>query len=124
MSRRRENELDVYGRVFDVVGVEVADRFCEAFGGQRIYIPEHPRENSRLVRAIGMVSAQAVSKELGVGHVMVPLAAFATHRRRRALAAAYLAKGQSKRDIAEALGCHTRTVERIGRQLRQLGKLQ
>jgi hypothetical protein len=116
--------MDVHARITAILGVEIADKFCSAFGGREIYIPTEPRSTNRIVMTMGLETAKAICAELGRGAIIVPLNRYTSHRKRRAIAMVMLRSGKSNNAVAEALGCHTRTVTRITRELRQQGRLK
>ena len=116
-------QTDIHGRIAARIGAPAADTFCKAFGGRQIYIPADPRRDSRVVAAMGLAAEQAISDEFGRGVVLVPLRQYATGRERLLLAGELLKAGRSNSEIAQALRCHMRTVERIKAALRREGRL-
>jgi DNA-binding transcriptional regulator LsrR (DeoR family) len=121
---KSDAHFDIHAQVMAATNEEVADRFCAAFGGRQIYIPADPRPTNRIVMTLGLDAARAICAEIGPGRVIVPLKRFTTHRKLRAFALMHMRNGLSNNKIAEALGCHTRTVTRIARELREQGRLK
>lgn len=94
-------------------------QLVHAFGGTRTFLPATVGPESPLATAVGVKAAEAIVRELGAGHVTIPLGADATYERIRRAIRDLVAKGLSNRTIARRLGCHERTVERERRKLRE-----
>jgi len=119
MTEPDEPLPELLQRVADVAGAVVAYKFAEAFGGTKIYLPATVQEDSKLARAVGAAAAEKIVKEVGSGHILVPLGPHATHTRVRRAIRQQLKAGLSTARVARQLGCHERTVERVRRDLRE-----
>lgn len=106
------------GQVAEAAGLDAALALAEAHGGTTIHIPEIPRRNSVLVKAIGPRAADAVIRALGPGRLLVPLGPTGGWRRTRRTIGRLLDAGHSHQAIARQVGCHVRTVERCAAERR------
>lgn len=100
--------------VCGAIGREAADALVKAFGGQSVYVPGTIDEGCRLVDAIGLDAARALSDHFGnLGTAfVVPMNHGARIAARRKEIAERSARGESVSQIAAAMGIHMRTVEK------------
>ncbi|MBV1917594.1 MAG: hypothetical protein KUG65_05990 [Sphingomonadaceae bacterium] len=89
-----------------ILGQEAFVRFCQEFGGTRVYVPYKMREDSGIVEAIGMEAAEKLSRLLAPAAIRVPLA-----RRERALW--FRGRGLSNARIARLLGMTETGIEKL-----------
>lgn len=100
-----------------VTDVETARKVAAAFGGHRVVIARAPNPDNWLVKAVGMAKAQTIGQmvceEDSFERVEIPMGSFASRnmkwRRLKRLAEA----GATRRHMADVLGLHEKTVQRI-----------
>jgi len=80
-----------------ILGEEGFVHFCQELGGTRVYIPYSLRDDNDIVCAVGLATAEKLSRALAPATIRVPLA-----RRERALY--FRSKGLSGAQIARKLG--------------------
>lgn len=115
-------------RIADVIGLALALRLAEHFGGGEIYVPLRVREDHPVARVIGVDAAAQLARELG-GHagarIDVPKADDVTRAGRNRAIVAAVETGVSKQALARQHGLTTRWVRKIcngdGVDERQLG---
>jgi hypothetical protein len=104
--------MSILARIADAAGETAATRIAAAFGGRRLYIPERLPADHPLCRLVGFDAARAIRRDLGCGHVDVPLARTPGEAETRRTIAALDDRGLNARAIAARLGCTMRTVYR------------
>lgn len=100
--------------VCGAIGREAGEALVKAFGGQSVYVPGTVDEGSRLVAAIGLEAARALLDHFGNRGTtfVVPMNHGARISDRRREIAERSARGESRSQIAAAMGIHIRTVEK------------
>lgn len=93
-----------------VLGEAAFVKFCEDFGGTRVYVPHKMREGNAIVRALGREAATRLSRAFAPATIRAPLA-----RRQRALH--YRAEGLSNTQIARKLGMTLSGVLKLFKKL-------
>ena len=88
-----------------VLGEDDALNLFLALGGTEIYLAVKSSGKSLLSRTIGREKSDALSAEIGTGHVRLPIA-------RRWIADTMWDRGHSIAEIARVIRCSTRTVQR------------
>lgn len=101
---KHEAHLTAYLR--DLLGEESFVRFCQAFGGTRVYVPLKVKRGGDIVRAIGEEAARRLVDARAAEWIRVPLA-----RRDRALF--YYSRNMSQADIALKLGITENGVQKL-----------
>jgi len=105
-----------------VAGFAAGERLIEHFGGQRVYVPEKMRPNSRFWDKLGPNAAKALAEICGGDHIDVPTGSEAQRRlsarTKRRQISAYLAaqkdpKKRTKDHVAATFRCNRRTVQRV-----------
>lgn len=105
-----------------VAGFDAGERLLEHFGGQRVYVPEKMRPDSRFWDTLGPNAARALAKICGGDHIDVPTGSEAQRRlsakKMRRQISAYLAaqkdpKKTTKDHVAATFNCNRRTVQRV-----------
>jgi hypothetical protein len=87
------------------IGDEKTLELVSKLGGTIVYIPVNPGPDCRLVNAVGMATAVKLAKEMGAGHVNLPLASKAVTFWMHSL-------GKSNNEIAIAQRITADTVSR------------
>ena len=98
------------------LGEEAAERLCALAGGQRHYIP---RGGGWLSRDLGEAAALWLSARFGGEYLQIPL--LETLRQidcRRRMQAVAEAEGVNANELAQRLGVHRRTIQRMRQALR------
>jgi len=108
MNRSLRSELQA--TLLSALGDEGFRALTKQFGGTRIYVPIHPREDDPLVRLCGWEAAAKAARRLGGEKIDIPNHAA---RRRRRQILEMRSQGCSCRAIAKGLGCTTRWVQRV-----------
>jgi len=98
----------ILDEIVAVIGVDATIALAGAFGGQRIYIRAQCDPNSRLARAVGIEAAQRLCDDFHQTDLAIPL----TLKRELQVRLA-AARGLTNGAIADEVGCHERTVQRI-----------
>ena len=97
-----------YQSIKRLIGIEKAVQLSMKLGGQRVYIPAKPKEDSLLSQAIGLAPARRVSTVYGRLYMDVPLSAGKKER------IIQLSKhGHSTRKIANEIQCSDRYVRMV-----------
>lgn len=126
---------ELLAEIAEVAGLEAALALAKAKGGQRVYIPAHPRVGNWLVEAVGLEAAEKICEHFrtydpdGERHsehstaVVVPLGPERSLMK-RALSELdkHLAAGLSARDAAQRAGLHERTAFRARRRMKDAAK--
>ena len=99
--------------IIEAEGLEAANRLVAAAGGLGVWIPENPSPNHRLTRLVGLDLAKRLSKCLGKGILEVPMLKARVRAARNAEILRLRNQGVPARDIALAVGVHTRCVQRV-----------
>lgn len=108
----------VLGEIAAVIGPKLAARVAAHLGGQYVWLAARPTAQNPLVRVIGRQHAEAVAAALGPNQkLVIPCGGFRGAPGRRRRIAALLAQGRSHNSIAQEIGCHVRTVERVAASL-------
>jgi hypothetical protein len=101
--------------IADAAGIEAALAVAKAKGGTRAYFPERPRTNNWLVNAVGRDKAATIGRLFasGRGGIELEIPGGAALGRVAVWREIYqrLEAGQSKVQIALALGINCRTVQ-------------
>lgn len=101
-------------------GLGVMLRVAADFGGREIKVPAKATASHPVARAVGLPVLRWLIQRRHPGEkVMVPLGPASTWRRRQALIRKLLAEGVPTAEIVARLGCHTRTVRRHRKALRE-----
>ena len=104
----------VLGEIAAVIGPAMAARVAEHLGGQYVWLAARPTPSNPLLRVIGRTRAEAVAAALGPNQkLVIPCGGFRGAPGRRRRIAALLTKGWPHNAIAQEIGCHVRTVERV-----------
>ena len=90
----------------NVLGVDDAVKLFLELGGCTVYLSGDPREGSLVTNVIGTQNAAALAKQLGGGHIKIPLA-------RKWTAQALLAGGKGVAEIARTIRADESTVRRM-----------
>lgn len=93
----------------ETLGIGVVLRLVQAFGGQEIKFPRHPRSDHPMIKALGETDGLAVCSYMGGGQMYVP---FARRRLSRAEILKLEALGHDRASIARILGISQRHVRR------------
>ena len=99
------------GRIANIVGVKAALALAEARGGRELALSASP--DGLLASIVGAEAAASITKEIGKGKIIVPMAHLRGQRGRRAAAARMLRSGATISHVAEAVDVHERTVYRL-----------
>lgn len=102
------------GQLVELIGLPLALRLVDNFGGVPIYLP-HPgrvKEHSPVAQVIGHEAMQRLAAEWPMTHVMVPSGADYLRRQRNAALRAD-ARQMSQPQLARKYDMALRTVERI-----------
>lgn len=102
----------VLARIAEVAGAAAARRIAAEFGGRRLYIPSRLPADHRLCLLVGFEAACAIRREIGPGHIDVPMGTAPDAGTTRRAVARLTAQGLSAHAIAGRLGCAVRTVHR------------
>lgn len=96
--------------IAETLGLHVAVRLMEAFGGQEMRFPKHPAPDHPVIKALGEEDGRALCMFIGGDLIYIP------HGRGRRSAQddvrALEAKGHSRAEIARLLGLSQRHVRR------------
>jgi hypothetical protein len=84
-------------QLLGLLGEEGLVKFCQAFGGTRLYIPHKMSDEHEIVQVVGRELADKLNRRMAPCNIRVPLA-----RRERALF--YRRQGLSDARIARQLG--------------------
>jgi hypothetical protein len=106
----------VLATVAEACGQGAALALASAFGGRELYVPaaDSIGEDHPLARALGLASARRCADALSPpGRRLIPMGPTSTPRRRREAILRMKAEPKSHSFIAQALGIHLRTVERV-----------
>lgn len=97
----------------ETLGLEVALKLVEAFGGQEVKFPMKPRPDHPIIVALGETDGHAVCEYLGGAMIYVPHGRAGSNRR----AVANLEqKGYTRGEIARILGISQRHVRRLANE--------
>ncbi|MCF8504786.1 MAG: hypothetical protein K9G59_07715 [Caulobacter sp.] len=113
-------EDDLLGAVSALLGSEVADQVCEAFGGRRVYLPRRPIVGTPITELLGGAGHSLVTERFGSGHFDIPMRT-ATLRHRKILAMTLA--GVPVAEMATQLRCTERHVYQVRAALRANGKI-
>lgn len=96
--------------VAETLGLGVAVKLMQAFGGQEVKFPKAPSDDHPIIKALGLDDGRALCQFLGGFQIYVP------HGRNRRSARAEVLKlqaaGHDRREIARLLGLSQRHVRR------------
>jgi Mor family transcriptional regulator len=96
--------------IAETLGLRVALRLMQAFGGQELRFPKNPGPDHPVIKALGEEDGRALCMFIGGDLLYIP------HGRARRTAAddirALEAKGHSRAEIAKVLGISQRHVRR------------
>jgi DNA-binding CsgD family transcriptional regulator len=115
--------------IWDAIGDQQFAKFCEVFGGQRIYIPHVLKlhDEHSLVVAMGAEAARAICRAVSTSggtalHLDVPK--YETSRSKTEASVLRLAKrGKSANEIARETGISRRHVFGVKARLKRRGQL-
>lgn len=103
--------------LLELLGEEQFVRLTQELGGQRLYVPYNPRDDSELVQVLGPSTAAKLCREMAPATIRVPLA-----RYERAMF--YRAQGLSDARIARRLGMSEHGVwQFMAREAKRVGGL-
>lgn len=106
----------VAAQICDLIGWDLTVRLLRRRGGCEINIPVRPA-GSLLSEIIGVEATEKLSKEIGVGRIMLPCGSLRGAKARRSEAKAMLLAGHSIAQVALACDLHTRTVSKYRAEL-------
>lgn len=112
-------------RLADVIGLPMAQKLCDTFGGAELYIPHDIKAGHPIAQCIGLDAAQKLARVMGRERPDIPKAdEISRHERNRAIVAA-VKSGASKKNVGRKHGLTTRWIRRIcngaGGDDRQMG---
>jgi hypothetical protein len=96
----------------ETLGVRVALKLMQEFGGQDLRIPKNPKPDHPIIKALGEEDGRAVC------HFMTDQSIYVPHARagaRRHSVQELSATGRSRAEIARMLGLSTRHVRRLAK---------
>lgn len=117
-SPKEDRPIDIIAQQF---GRRRALKLLETLGGQGLYIPKNSTDN-RLLTEIDEDIRSFLSERFGGEYVGFPVRFYSpamTHKRIRDC----ITVGMKQNDIAQAVGCSTRTVRRQASKMRNDGLL-
>lgn len=110
-------------RLVGLIGIAAATRLVQAYGGSRLYVPQHATlvENWEhpLVKLMGEKSALGLAHEHGGTTIEIPMARAAVRMARDRGLLADRAAGASIRDLARKYHMHERSVYQVLERGRQ-----
>lgn len=92
------------------------------FGGQRIYIPDKPRPDSPITKALGIEKAKLISKLVGRGDITVPRCQQALRVERDLRIAERKRGGASNNELAREFDLHEVTCRRAAGRVESFTK--
>lgn len=107
----------VLRRLSDMIGPEPILRMIEEAGGRTIFIPIRPRENSLIVKLVGMLAAERIAVEFGGLKISVPPSHLSGPAMRQRKGMALLREGKSLSTVAFELRAARSTVQAWRRKL-------
>lgn len=87
----------------EALGEDTSCRLFLKLGGTQVYLPKHTRKGSLLDQAIGIEKSDALAKQIGHGHLRIPIA-------RKWCARHLHAKGHSLAEIARQVHAKDDTI--------------
>lgn len=96
--------------IAETLGLHVAVRLMEAFGGQEMRFPKHPAPDHPVMKALGEEDGRALCMFIGGDLIYIPHGR--VRRSARDDVRALEAKGHSRAEIARLLGLSQRHVRR------------
>lgn len=109
----RSNLSPALAGIAEVLSIPATLKFCEHFGGGRVYIAERPTRQSPISRAIGYEAACKLGKVFGREEFHVPRGAGLWRLIRNEKIRRARSKGKSIRETARAFDLSVRQVESI-----------
>lgn len=100
--------------VAETLGMGVALKLIQAFGGQEVKFPKNPGPDHEIIKALGETDGPAICQFLGGTLVYIPHGR--PRRSSKAEILALEAKGHDRRQIARILGLSQRHVRRSANQ--------
>lgn len=104
-------------RLAEIIGLPLALRLTETFGGGEIYVPARPSATHPIVRCIGLDAALALALAFGVNQagarIDVPKADSVNRNRRNRAIVEAVEAGVSKQVVARQHGLTTRWVRQL-----------
>lgn len=97
----------------ETLGLPVALRLIQAFGGQELRFPQNPPSDHPIIKALGETDGYAVCDYLGGAMIYVPHGRAGANRQ---AVAGLAAKGHRRREIAKILGISQRHVRRLANE--------
>jgi Mor family transcriptional regulator len=94
----------------ETLGLSVAMKLIQAFGGQEVKFPRQPRPDHPIIIALGERDGHAVCEYLGGAMIYVPHGRAGANRR---AVARLETKGHTRGEIARMLGISQRHVRRL-----------
>jgi hypothetical protein len=67
-------EVDNFGSLVSTIGEDATFLMIEEFGGMRLYIPQSPKEDSRIAKVIGLEKSKQLAAKFGHETIRMPLA--------------------------------------------------
>jgi hypothetical protein len=116
----------VLQRIAEAVGSAATLTLAARYGGRMLYIPqaESIGESHILALELGLATARRLAREVGHGHIMIPLGPTSSVERRKLLIRQMGGEGMTNSQVAAALGIHRRTVELRRQTDRRAGLLR
>ena len=105
--------------IAQATSVAVALELACKVGGTEISIPKNPNLDSPLSKIVGLENALKITKEIGHGRLLIPMANMRGEAARRAKAAKLLDQGLSATEVARTVGIHERTVRRVRKRIKE-----
>ncbi|MCJ7996082.1 helix-turn-helix domain-containing protein [Rhizobium cremeum] len=97
--------------IAETIGVRLALRIVQTYGGLEIKFPKHPHDDHPVILALGKEDGYAICKYMGGSFLSVPHCR--PPRNARAAIARLEAEGLSRGEIARRLGLTQRHVRRM-----------
>lgn len=106
--------------VAETLGLSIALKLMEQFGGAEIKFPKHPADDHPVLLALGKEDGRALCDFLSGGYIYVPHGRARKSVRRDVLA--LQEQGKGRREIARMLGVSQRHVRRMANQDHDAGQ--
>ena len=104
-----------YSTAVELIGEESAKKFAELYGGQVVYIPQHPSEDDKIAQKIGMDALLSLSNRYG--GIQIEVAKCSLNK--KPFVIDLIDKDLSSREISVMAGVSSRYVRKIKAILRQ-----
>ena len=106
-----------------LIGFGATLRLIEWYGGSSVYVPDQPSEDHVLARLMGYPALRALSSEFGCQTIWIPEAPIRAQIETKRDVARRIIRGEGSTAISTALGISVRQVQRIRRELEDVGIL-